>query len=110
MSDFGSLLTIHKANNEDLSDMEKSSIIETLQSCESFIEFSEVAEITSPELREWDAKVYAIILTEYYMDDDYEENFEFAQEEEQDDVSKIATQLQEKMGEGFNVESGFVNW
>jgi hypothetical protein len=71
--------------------------------------FSPIVHDMTHELKDWvDQGSLAIILTEYYMDDDYDEIRDFAEEEDLEDAEIFIKKM--KLPRGIDVEAQFLDW
>ncbi|MAN26757.1 MULTISPECIES: hypothetical protein [Mesonia] len=111
MSDFGAMIIFRKANSESFTDDDKNTIKSALKKVINKGNYSNlIKEGNYLNLKGWDNDKLCSLLTEYYIDENYDETVEFAKEEDLEDAKNISRQLQKELGDVYEVIASFEEW
>jgi hypothetical protein len=110
MSDFGALIIFRKASGT-LSAEDKTLILDKLnEAVKNGEHSSHIKGAKYSKLIDWDENLHAVMLTEYFDDEDADEVREFAEEEDIDEANEIIAVLETSLGTDFKMEAVFTDW
>lgn len=108
MSDFGAIIIFSKSNSS-ISDEEKEIIQTELKRVIKSGDYSSIIEEGNYlELKNWDEDKLCSMITEYYIDENFDEIFEFAKEEDTEDLEDIISKL--NLDTSIEISSSFEEW
>jgi len=108
MSDFGAIIIFSKSNSS-ISDEEKEIIQTELKRVIKSGDYSSIIEEGNYlELKNWDEDKLCSMITEYYIDENFDEIFEFAKEEDTEDLEDIISKL--NLDASINISASFEEW
>ena len=108
MSDFGAILIFSKSNSS-ISDEEKEIIQTELKRVIKSGDYSSIIEEGNYlELKKWDEDKLCSMVTEYYIDENFDEIFQFTEEEDIEDLEDIISKL--NLDASINISASFEEW
>ena len=114
MSDYGASITLTKKDKKPVTEIEKEFIKTELAKIKNGNEFSDVLgegflfEVS--EVANENAMLHIIFSEYWHGDGDEEDNFEFAKENDFEQVEKIAEKLRLILSETFDIIPAFESW
>ena len=109
MSDFGAIIIFSKNDGSSFTDDDKQAIKKELERVIKSGDYSSIIEEGNYlELKNWDEDKLCSMITEYYMDENFDEIFEFAKEEDTEDLEDIISKL--NLDPSIDVSSSFEVW
>jgi len=109
MSDFGAIIIFSKKDGTSISDEEKEVIQAELKRVIKSGNYSSIIEEGNYlELKNWDVDKLCSMITEYYIDENFDEIFEFAKEEDLVDAEDIVSKL--NLESSIEISFSFEEW
>ena len=109
MSDFGGILIFSKKDGSVFTPEEKQIIINELERVIVNGDYPDhIREGNFRRLIDWGENTLASMITEYYMDDETEDLYDFAEEEDMDMLEEMIEQLE--LPSQIEVKAAFEEW
>ncbi len=114
MSDYGASITLIKKDRSPLTSTDKELVRSELNKIKTNNDFSDsLGEDFQFEINEISNEntVFHIVCSQYWHGDgDDQENFDFAKDNDLDEVQEIAVLLEPALGEAFEIKPDFETW
>lgn len=112
MSDFGSVIGVKKTDDSAFFADEKQSIVELFAAVKEEGDYEDMmGEELKFDLFSDESNEMMFMFSEYWFGDgDDEENFEFAKDNDFDQIEEIAELISSRIGANYKVKADFIEW